>query len=225
MKVNTDLVLTGVTALYIVARLPLNIIILTAIIASIGYLYSKSVKVVLGVYIGAIFMDLLTRALKPAVVPFNMNSYSFNNLNTAPFGNKGSLESFQVKDPVTIHQRVAESKKGPPLLPKVNEITGVLESPNILDSLQISQMASGEEGASMKTLPASLTGVHSIRTPSESFINRTPSPDVPPRGNPYLQNGEDGKAVNTALSQRGSELLMDQGAGDVPGTVVGHSSV
>jgi len=225
MKVNTDLVLTGVTALYIVARLPLNIIILTAIIASIGYLYSKSVKVVLGVYIGAIAMDLLTRALKPAVAPFNMKSDSFKNLNTAPFANKGSLESFQVKDPVTIHQRVAESKKGPPLMPKVNEITGVLESPNILDSLQISQVGSGEEGASMKTLPASLTGVHSIRTPSESTITRTPSPDVPPRGNPYLQNGEDGNAVTTALSQRGSELLMTQGAGDVPGTMVGHSSV
>lgn len=225
MKVNTDLVLTGVTALYIVARLPLNIIILTAFIALIGYLYSKSVKVVLGIYIGAIVMDLLTKALKPAVAPFNMNRASFDNLNMAPFAKKGYLEPFQVKDPVTIHQRVAESKKGPPLMPKVNEITGVLESPNILDSLQISQVGSSEEGASMKTLPASLTGVHSIRTPSESFINRTPSPDVPPRGNPYLQNGEDGKAVNTALSQRGSELLMDQGAGDVPGAMVGHSAV
>lgn len=164
-----------------------------------------------------IALRFLTNALKPSVS-------GFQNTQPKKKAEGEQAEGFQARDPVSIHQRIVGVKKDLPLKPKLSQVTGVLESPEILDSMQISQIES-DEGASSVTLPASLKGNVSIRTPPEGSVARNASPDHALRGNPFLQNGEDDTAVSTALSKRGSELLMTQGAGDVNGTSVGPSSV
>ena len=211
VKTDVDLILAGFGALYIVLTFPQGLLILTAVVAVAIYLYTKSMRNVVGTFALMILLNFLTSALTPKVIK------------VASLTNTVS-EEFQVKDPVSIHQRIKKAKKGAPLNPKVSQISGVLESPEILDSLQISEIDSNE-GAPSFSLPASLVGSVGIRTPSEGSVARNASPDLALRGNPFLQNGEDDTAVSTALSKKGSELLMAQGAGEVHGASVGPSSV
>jgi hypothetical protein len=215
VKTDTELILAGFGALYVVLMFPQGMLLLTGIVVVSVYLYTSSMKNVVGTFILMILLNFLTKLLKPEPMA-----------TLSPLTNKKMLvpEGFQVKDPVSIHQRIEGTKKGQPLQPKVSQVTGVLESPQILDSLQISQIDS-DEGASMRTLPASLIGNVSIRTPSEGSIAREVSPDLALRGNPFLQNGEDDTAVSTALSKKGSELLITNGAGEVGGTTVGPLSL
>lgn len=217
MKVKTDidLILAGLGALYAILTFPQGTLILTAVAVVAIYVYTASMRAVVGTFVLMAGLRFLTNTLRPEPMP-----------TVSPLIHKKTLvaEGFQVKDPVSIHQRIIGAKKDGPLKPKVSQVTGVLESPHILDSLQISQIDS-DEGASTRTLPASLTGNVSIRTPSEGSIAREVSPDHALRGNPFLHNGEDDTAVSTALSRKGSELLMTQGAGDVHGASVGHASV
>jgi hypothetical protein len=212
MKVKTDLLLSGLAAFYIVLTFPPGLILLTVLISIVAFILYNSTKYILGVLIGMIIFRLLTNALKP--VPLEKVG-----------GFKPLTESFQVKDPVSIHQRITTNKGQPPLEPKVQNITGVLESPKILDSLQIAALNKGEQGGTSSTLPASLNGIPSIKTPREEEIIKRTYDDLHPRGNPFLQNGADDGAVNTALSGRGSDLKMDEAAGNVPGTMIGHGSI
>jgi hypothetical protein len=218
MKVKSELILAAVAAFYIVLTFPSGLMLLTAAVSAAVFVVYKSVAYVAAVLIVMILVRILTVILKPspvAAVP------GFNGLLDG-FKNK---ESFQPKDPVSVHQRVTTEKAPGPLEPKVQDVTGVLESAKILDSLQIANLNKAESGGSSSTLPASLSGIPPIRTPREEEIVKNTFSDLAPRGNPFLQNGADDGSVNTALSSRGADLKPAVGAGDVPSTTVGHGSV
>lgn len=212
MKVKSELIVAAVAAFYIVLTFPLGLLGLTAAISGAVYVVYKSVAYVAAALVASILVRLLTLALRPE--PLSRLA-----------GFNGLLESFQPKDPVSVHQRIVEDKAPGPLQPKTQEITGVLESAKILDSLQIANLNKAESGGSSSTLPASLNGMPPIRTPREEEIIKNTFSDLAPRGNPFLQNGADDSSVNTALSSRGADLKPEQGAGDVVGTNVGHGSV
>jgi len=220
MKVKSELVLVVIAALYIVLTFPLGLMGLTAAVAIALFLVYNSLTYVfalLGLMIVARFLTVL---LKPEPLS-NLPGFKGGLLD----GFKNRKEGFQPKDPVTIHQRIVDEKAAGPLNPKVEDVTGVLESAKILDSLQIANLNKAESGGSSSTLPASLNGLPPIRTPREEEIIKDTFRDLAPRGNPFLQNGADDTSVNTALSSRGADLKMEQGAGDVPSTNVGHGSV
>lgn len=219
MKVKSEVVLVFIAALYIVLTFPLGLMGLTAAISiAVFVVYNSLIYVfaVLGLMIVARFLTVL---LRPDPLS---NVAGFKGLLDG-FQNK--KEGFQAKDPVTVHQRIVDEKAAGPLNPKVEDVTGVLESAKILDSLQISNLNKAESGGSSSTLPASLNGLPPIRTPREEEIIKNTFNDLGPRGNPFLQNGTDDTSVNTALSSRGADLKIEQGAGDVPSTTVGHGSV
>ena len=217
MKVKSELILAAVAAFYIVLTFPLGLMALTAAVSGAVFVVYKSVGYVAAILIVMILVRILTVALKPEP------------LSKLP-GFKGLLEQFQNKegfqprDPVSVHQRVTTEKGTGPLQPKVDEVTGVLESAKILDRLQIANLNKAESGGSSSTLPASLSGIPPIRTPREEEIVKNTFNDLAPRGNPFLQNGADDGSVNTALSSRGADLKPDVGAGDVPSTTVGHGN-
>lgn len=217
MKVKSELIVAAVAAFYIVLTFPLGLLGLTAAISGAVYVIHKSVGYVAAALVAMIFVRLLTLALKPEPLA---HLPGFNGL-LERFTNK---EGFQPRDPVSIHQRIVDDKAPGPLEPKTQEITGVLESAKILDSLQIANLNKAESGGSSSTLPASLNGMPPIRTPREEEIIKNTFADLGPRGNPFLQNGADDSSVNTALSSRGADLKPEQGAGDVVGTNVGHGS-
>jgi len=220
MKVKTDLVLLGLALFYIVLMFPLGLMALTAVISGAVFAVYNSTRHVLIVLVVAIIARFLTVLLKPeplANLPgFSSLKDGFQNLNK---------EGFQPKDPVSVHQRIADNKKAGPLQPKMDDITGVLESPKILDRLQIANLNKAETGGPSITQPASLSGIPPIRTPREDEIVRNTFEGLAPRGNPFLQNGADDGSVNTALSSRGADLKMHESAGDLAGTTVGHGTV
>jgi hypothetical protein len=220
MKVKSELVLVVIAALYIVLTFPLGLMGLTAAIAIALFVVYNSLTYVfalLGLMIVARFLTVL---LKPEPLS-NLPGFKGGLLD----GFKNRKEGFQPKDPVTIHQRIVDEKAAGPLNPKVEDVTGVLESAKILDSLQIANLNKAESGGSSSTLPASLNGLPPIRTPREEEIIKDTFRDLAPRGNPFLQNGTDDTSVNTALSSRGADLKIEQGAGDIPSTNVGHGNV
>lgn len=197
-----ELVLCTVLALYTVVMFPSGYLILTAVLSVLAYLFTQSYFSVLGVLVIMVLLNMLNGALLTTVESNRYGAIS------GPTGGKiNGVESFQPKDPVSIHQRIASDKKGQPLQPKINKVQGVLEAPSILNSLQISQIDSFENGASTQTLPAVVGIKESIRTPAEGFVPHVPSPDMgAPRGNPFLQNGEDKESVKKALDKT---LLTD----------------
>jgi len=219
MKVKPELILIVVAALYAALTFPFGLLGLTVVVSAAVFLVYKSVTYVAATLVVMIIARYLTLLLKPTPL---QNIAGFGSLKD---GFKNKKEGFQPRDPVSIHQRVTGEKAPGPLEPKVQDITGVLESAKILDSLQIANLNKAESGGSSSTLPASLSGIPPIRTPREEEIIKNTFNDMAPRGNPFLQNGEDHSSVNTALSSRGADLKMDQNAGNVPGTTVGHGSV
>jgi hypothetical protein len=193
MKVKMELILSTILALYAVAVFPPGYLILTAIVSIMAYTYTESYFGVLGVLI---IMTIL-RLLKSVLVPTIESQYGAV---SGPTGGKVvGVEGFQPKDPVSIHKRVAETKK---TQSKTDNVQGVLEAPSILNSLQISNVDPAERGVSRQTLPAILGTSEPIRTPAEGFMPNVPSPDSMPRGNPYLQGGADNEAVGTALNYK-----------------------
>ena len=220
MKVKSEFVLVVIAALYIVLTFPLGLMGLTAAIAIALFVVYNSLTYVLAVLGLMIVARFLTVLLKQEPLS-NLPGFNGGLLD----GFKNRKEGFQAKDPVTVHQRIVDEKTKGPLNPKVEDVTGVLESAKILDSLQIANLNKAESGGSSSTLPASLNGLPPIRTPREEEIIKDTFRDLGPRGNPFLQNGADDTSVNTALSSRGADLKMEQSAGDVPSTNVGHGSV
>jgi hypothetical protein len=217
MKVKMELVLSTILALYAVVVFPSGYLLLTAIVGVAAYAFTKSYFGVLGVLIVMVLLNLLKGTLLPTIESSKYGAIG------GPQGGVVGVEGFQPKDPVSIHQRLAADKKGGPLQPKVDKVKGVLEAPSILSSLQISQIDSFENGVPAETLPATVGVNEQIRTPAEGFVPHVPSPDLgAPRGNPYLQNGEDKEGVKKALDKTllTSEMHEEAGATVGPGAPV-----
>jgi hypothetical protein len=135
------------------------------------------------------------------------------------------IEAFQARDAPSITARLESVKQDGPLKPKVDQkapilplfkqtiepgaITGVLESPSILDNSPLQGIASlGKEGVPGVSIPASAKARALIYPPAETSVPPVrESMDNPPMNNPYLQNGPDMEGVNGALIDRGTDML------------------
>lgn len=193
-KVGLEAGILVLAVLFALYTFPTNYMTATAVVAVVVFVLNKSVMAVLGVFIGAavlrLFIDVNPKRPAPKL-PMPNESFA-----PAP------------KDPISIHQRITSQKTGAPLAP-LSTVTGVLESPHILNSLQVSEVVPGEMGATMKTLPASVKLPEIIATPPELSPQSSES-QVPFKANPMLQNGEDTDSILTALVSKGTSLFAGQ---------------
>jgi len=195
-KVGLEAGILVLAVLFALYTFPTNYMTATAVVAVVVFVLNKSVMAVLGVFIGAAVLRLFIDVNpKRAYVP-KVGSVGNESFAPAP------------KDPISIHQRITSEKTGAPLAP-LSTVTGVLESPHILNSLQVSEVVPGEMGATMKTLPASVKLPEIIATPPELSPQSSES-QVPFKANPMLQNGEDTDSILTALVSKGTSLFAGQ---------------
>jgi hypothetical protein len=169
---------------------------LTAIgLATIVFAVTKSLVAALTVLALAVFMKDLNRMFFPKREPMG-------------------VEAFQARDPVSIQGRLEQVKNTEPLAPKVQAITGVLESADILDNTPLQGMQElANEGVPGASIPASAKARVLIYPPSEDTI---PAPQeslfLTPKDNPYLQTGQDRLAEEVAHAQKGTDLYAQDSA-------------
>jgi hypothetical protein len=173
-------------ALYIIVAQPLATTLATAGISVLLFAVTKSEALVLGFMVATIFIRDLNRLFIPRAEPVG-------------------VEGFQARDPVNVNTRIeAVSQKQP----HVQNITGVLESPDILDNTPLMAMDGGD-GVPGASIPASSKGRALIHPVAEGFVAPpNGSVDANPMANPYLQNGEDDEAVESAMMDRGTDLKV-----------------
>ncbi len=189
-SVNTTLALLAIVSLWVVMYYPVGYIVLTGAIAAAAYAATSDLRAPLGAVIVMILLRVLGDILKPA---------------------GAKREGFQAKDPITIHQRIVKEKVPAPK--KVDAITGVLESPNILGNMHVSQINAAEEGFTNSVQPApNAMSMPSIPTPAESSVPQPTSTDAGVRMNPALIGGEDPASVDTAMTPKGSGLYAPAAA-------------
>jgi hypothetical protein len=157
-----------------------------------AYFATQSLHVVIGVLIGSFVLFQFNNIMAPKIVE--------------PVGYS---EGFQVKDPISIHQRI---KTAHVPTPPPSMITGVLESPEILDNLQIAKL--DEAGAARRVQPAGAKGAaEPIPTPKDSADELPASGSYErrvPIANPPLQNGPDNQGILTALIAKGTALFTGE---------------
>lgn len=212
-KLDTNIVVLGVSALYVLFFFPTGLMLLTYAFAVGVFVLQNSIVSAAGVFIFMIALRMLSSLLTPTVV-------------SAP--KASGREGFQAKDPISIHQRIAAVKAAAPPATGMapGELTGVLETSRILDTMQIADIAPEEAGAALAPAPAPLKAAATrIRTPDEGFVPAQPSPDAAPKPTPYLQAGPDKDAETTALAPSGASLTVAQPAGDVSSTTTGPATV
>ena len=209
MKVKTEVIVAALMAIYVVIAFPPGHLLLSAILSMMAYLFTESAYSVVGVLIIMILLRVLKVGLTPTIESTGYGAVG------GPKGAVVGAEGFQARDPVTIHQRLAENKR----IQTGGEVQGVLEAPSILNSLQVSKIDLAEQGQSSRTLPAVAGSSQPIRTPAEGFVPNVPSPDKgAPRTNRFVEEEGDTEAVTTALGKNllgGSGLIQQEGGADV----------
>ena len=181
------IVLAAAYSLYTVS---LNVALMGIGAGAILYAVTKSKYIFLGVLLIVIVMKNFTRAVTAATAPAE------------------AVEGFQARDPVSVHTRIETAKGKAPLAPKVENITGVLESAHILDNTPLKAMPTdGLPGAS---IPASAKARVLIYPPSEETM---PAPKesvrLDPKTNPYLHTGQDRLAEEASLAEKGTDLYAE----------------
>jgi hypothetical protein len=177
---------------------------LTAVgLAILAFVISRSANVTLVVVVLAVFMKDINKLIMPKPEPMG-------------------VEGFQARDPLTVQHRLEEVKTTAPLAPKVQVITGVLESADILDNTPLQGMQElANEGVPGASIPASAKARVLIYPPPEDSI---PAPSesmaLMPKDNPYLQTGQDRLAQEVAMAQKGTELYA-QDSGSLDGVAAG----
>ena len=204
-----ETILSFLAALFALYTFPTAYLALTSIMTILAYCVTESQDAVLGVLVLMIFLRVISTILEPTV--------KYGAIGGPTGSISGIVETFQPKNPVNIHQRIADAKQE---TVKPPTISGVLESPNILSSFQIAGLANGDQGATTRSMPSSPGMYQSINTPAESFVPNAEQVDAVPMGNPLLQNGPDLAAIDTALTKTGAKL---QGSGQDPASVPGVS--
>ncbi len=187
--------LLAITGLYILYTKPFVTALTTFGLGAVLYTFTKSSAIVLVLFLVSLTMRNLNALFEPA-------------------GPVGVAEAFQPKDPLSIHARIAKEKDQAPLQPKVGiaNITGVLESPSILDNVPLKPMqeltSDATPGAS---IPASAKARVLIYPPEEGFV---PAPQKSEerrvREVPYLQNGPDDEGVETAMAEKGTDGVQPE---------------
>lgn len=193
--------LTGgilLVAIYIFVTKSFTTSLATAGISILLFAVTKSEGLVLGFMLASLFIRDLNRLFIPR--------------SPEPVG----VEGFQARDGQSVHTRIESVGNKGPLQPKVDNITGVLESPDILDNTPLMAM-DGKDGVPGASIPASSKGRPTILPVAEGFM---PAPngsvDANPVANPYLQNGEDAQGVSTALFDKGTDMEYG-GSSDMDG--------
>jgi len=213
---QTEILILIAVVVYGLFTFPTSYMTAVAIVSLVAYVATKSVSTVAVLFIGAALLRLfiVPRAINPALPgsEVKVSMYSAQ-----------QKEGFQPKDPISIHQRLEKNKGKAPLNPKASTITGVLESPEILDSLQISPVLPAEQGGAMHALPANLKATEIIPTPPELTPTST-SVEAAPLSNPVLQNGPDHESMFTALVAKGTALFKGQPSANVKGVSTGPST-
>jgi len=203
-KVAIELILIGVCALGIFLFFPVPTMLATFVIAGIAYFITKSCSVALGVLVAASVLHAFNILMKPVpAVPI----YS----STEDRDSEMSAEGFQPRDPISVHQRITANKTAEPLKQTGAGITGVLESPHILSSLELRSSSHEERGAAAKAMPAGVKENFRIRTVEEASMPPSDS-EAKPVMAPYLQNGPDKEAELDALIKKGTETKMMAGS-------------
>ena len=200
-KVGAEVILLAIFFLYGLVSYKRNYLLVTCAIGVAAYFATHSVHVVVGVLIGSFVLFQFNSIMTPKIVE--------------PVGYR---EGFQAKDPISIHQRIKTAHVATQPTPM---ITGVLESPEILDNLQIASVGSDETGAARRVQPAGAKGSSEpIPTPRDSADQLPASGSYEtrvPKANPPLQNGPDNQGILTALIAKGTALFTGQPAAEVRG--------
>ena len=180
---------------------------LTAVgLAAIVYAVSKSFVAAVAALL-VIILAVLMKDINQLIMP-----------KPEPMG----VEAFQARDPVTVQQRLEEVKIAAPLAPKIQNITGVLESASILDNTPLQGMQElANEGVPGASIPASAKARVLIYPPSEATVP-VPSESVAsvPMDNPYLQTGQDRLAEEVAMALKGTDLYAPD-SGSLDGVAAG----
>jgi hypothetical protein len=118
------------------------------------------------------------------------------------------IEAFQTKTAPSIQARLEGVRTSVPLAPKVQAITGVLESPNILDNMPLQAMETlTKEGVPCTSIPASAKARVLIYPKTEGFVPaRNGGEENTMRAAPYLQGGADSEAEVGALAHDLTDL-------------------
>jgi len=200
--------------------------ILQALIVVVGayILYSKPLGTAIAALgVGAVLFAF-TRAEEAVLLVFAVALFakSVNKVFVQSPLRSGQEEGFQAHDATTVQARLENVKGVAPLAPKVEQITGVLESANILDNSPLQAMDHGD-GAPGASIPASAKARVLIYPVAEESI---PAPsgsiETPPMANPVLQNGQDYTGIETAMAREGARLPPEEiGASEMAGVASG----
>lgn len=189
MFLDKNILMAGIllVGLYIFAVQTLPTALATTGLSIALYAITKSEGIVLGFMLATLFVK------------------QYNNLFRAP--EPVGIESFQVRDAPSIHARLEQVRTTEPLAPKVQTITGVLESSSILDSMPLHAMDQMmKEGVPCASIPASAKARVLIYPKAESYVPAAPgSIETPIRATPYLQYGMDREGMTDALAHDISE--------------------
>lgn len=224
VKSSVEIFILAIVFLFALFTLPRNNMLITLVIAIIGYIATKSFATIIGLFMISILFNMVFQpkmVLQPKLN--NENPVKNSNTNESMYTNI-QREGFQPKDPISIHQRIEKEKKGGPLKENVDTITGVLESPNILDALQIKEVRPVEQGGSMKTQPSSLMDPEIIPTPAELTPPSERDRNKAPMANPVLQNGHDVNGIVTSLIPKGTSLINGNPSSNVRATLTSGPS-
>jgi hypothetical protein len=209
---NIKLGLLAITSVYALYAFPIGYSILVACFAVISYVVTYDLSAPLGTVIIMIIVRWIGNVLKSS-------KDGFQSTPPAKIPPPKKTEGFQAKDPISIHQRIAGQKK---VAPKAGEPMGVLESPDILDNVHISDIKGGEEGFTNETVPASLnmTNQH-IPTPAESSMPNSMGATPAPMANPALIGGRDLEGEYTATNTLKGSSLITNDSSNVKATNMG----
>jgi hypothetical protein len=203
MKPVNNLVPAGIVLFgaYILYSQPFGKTLATFGVAAIVYALTKSQEVVLFLFVASLFLNGFNALFAPR--------------RPEPVG----LEAFQLKDPVSTQKRLEQVRQPAPLAPKVESVTGVLESASILDTQPLQGYESlAKEALPGASIPASAKARVAIYTPAEGFVPAAgTSPEKGPKENPFLQNGPDYEGVEVSLVSKGTEMPAPEvGASAIP---------
>ena len=209
---NQENLLSGLIvllAVYAIYALPLGTALLSIGGAAIVFALTKSKMFAAGVIVIGIMSNSLNGpTVRPTAVAV---SVPLPVAPTAPVPVAAPVEGFQARDPVSVHTRLETVKIPAPLAPKVQNITGVLESANILDNSPLMAMDSlAHEGVPGASIPASAKArvliypppEDSVPVSKESIMNGMMS-------NPYLQTGQDRMAEEVARAEKGTDIYAE----------------
>jgi len=190
MFLNKDMLMAGIVfvGVYIFAVQSLHTALATVGLSIVLFAITKSEGIVLAFMLATLFIKQFNALFK----------------SPEPVG----IEAFQTKTAPSIQARLEGARTHVPLAPKVQVITGVLESPSILDNMPLQAMDTlTKEGVPCTSIPASAKARVLIYPKTEGFVPaRNMGAENVMREAPYLQGGVDSEAEVGALAHDLSDL-------------------